>query len=165
MLGKRDPASGLTPERAREDHGRIAGVQIRHLSEVVTRSGSLFEVFRDGWVEQDVIVRQVNYTCLRHDGVTDWHCHAVQNDRLVAVAGAIKLVLWDGRNSSATYGESDVIHFGALQPLIVTVPFGVWHALRNEGGEPAVYLNVADQSYDHAEPDNWRAPRDLFPDL
>jgi len=42
-----------------------------------------------------------------------------------------------------------------------------WHALRNESGTPAGYLNVIDQLYDHENPDNWRLPKDCagVPDI
>ena len=36
------------------------------------------------------------------------------------------------------------------------MPPGVWHGLRNESGQPAGYLNVQDQVYVLADPDNWR---------
>jgi dTDP-4-dehydrorhamnose 3,5-epimerase len=45
---------------------------------------------------------------------------------------------------------------GALRPVMVIVPPGVWHALRNESGQPAGYINVIDQLYDYERPDNWR---------
>jgi dTDP-4-dehydrorhamnose 3,5-epimerase len=32
----------------------------------------------------------------------------------------------------------------------------VWHALRNESGMPAGYINVTDQLYAYEDPDNWR---------
>ena len=45
---------------------------------------------------------------------------------------------------------------GALRPVMVIVPPGVWHALRNESGQPAGYINVIDQLYEYEHPDNWR---------
>jgi dTDP-4-dehydrorhamnose 3,5-epimerase len=39
---------------------------------------------------------------------------------------------------------------------MVIVPPGVWHALRNESGAPAGYLNMVDHLYDYAQPDNYR---------
>lgn len=39
---------------------------------------------------------------------------------------------------------------------MVVVPPGVWHALRNESGQAAGYLNIIDELYVHEEPDNWR---------
>lgn len=92
------------------------------------------------------------------DAVTDWHRHSKQIDHLIAVSGSIKLVLWDGRPDSPTAGKTEVIRFGALQPALVTVPPGIWHGLRNEGGTPAGYLNLNEYPYDHADPDNFRLP-------
>jgi dTDP-4-dehydrorhamnose 3,5-epimerase len=136
---------------------RIAGVQILDLGNVLTRSGWMTEVFRRDWPVVSVEPRQVNWALLNPGAVTDWHRHARQTDHLVGVSGGIKLALWDGRPDSPTTGESDVIRFGALRPVLVVVPPGVWHALRNESGEPAGYINVTNGLYDHENPDNWRS--------
>ena len=88
--------------------------------------------------------------------VTDWHCHTKQSDHLIGVGGNIKLALWDGRDESASKGCSEIVRIGAMRPLMVVVPPGVWHGLRNESGMPAGYINVTDQLYDYANPDNWR---------
>ena len=124
------------------------------------------EVFRKEWVDADFVTQQVNWVELNPQGVTDWHRHLLQTDRLVAVGGQVKLALWDGREGSATYRQHDVIRMGSLRPVVVTVPPGVWHALRNESGAPAGYLNVTNQMYQHADPDNWRLPPDMgIPDI
>jgi dTDP-4-dehydrorhamnose 3,5-epimerase len=79
-----------------------------------------------------------------------------QTDHLVAVSGIVKLALWDGRPTSPSCGATDVIRFGGARPRMVIVPPGVWHALRNETGEAAGYINVFDQPYEYERPDNWR---------
>ncbi|MFI5034001.1 MAG: cupin domain-containing protein [Reyranellales bacterium] len=135
---------------------KIAGVQIVELGNVLTRSGSLLEIFRKDWPSIAIGVQQVNWVQLNPGSVTDWHRHALQIDHLVGVGGTIRLALWDGRADSPTQGASEVIRLGALRPVLVIVPPGVWHALRNESGEPAGYLNVIDELYDYARPDNYR---------
>lgn len=163
-IGWRDPQT-VRPGGARAQMPAIAGVAITELGNVLTRSGWMTEVFRNDWAGHGIEVRQLNFVMMNPQGVTDWHCHMLQNDRLVGVSGAIRLCLYDGRPASSTLGQHEVIRFGAIRPLLVTVPPGVWHALRNESGEPAAYLNVADQVYAHEAPDNWRAlPSDL-PDI
>jgi dTDP-4-dehydrorhamnose 3,5-epimerase len=134
----------------------IAGVKIVELGNVLTKSGLLLELFRDDWLDVAITPRQVNWVSMTPRGVTDWHRHTRQTDHLVAVSGIIKLALWDGRPSSSTVNQTDVIRFGGLCPRMVIVPPGVWHALRNEGGDAAGYINVFDQPYDYANPDNWR---------
>ena len=48
-----------------------------------------------------------------------------------------------------------------LQPgEMVYIPPGVWHALRNESGAPAGYINVVDEMFDYEKPDNYRLPAD-----
>jgi dTDP-4-dehydrorhamnose 3,5-epimerase len=136
---------------------QIGGVRIFELGNVLTRSGWMAEVFRSDWPLGDVTVRQINWVELNPGAVTDWHCHHVQTDHLIGVGGIIKLALWDGRETSSTLGASEIIRLGAMRPVMVAVPAGVWHGLRNEAGVPAGYLNIIDQLYMHAEPDNWRA--------
>ncbi len=135
---------------------RIAGVQIVELGNVLTRSGSLLELFRNDWSQAGFVPAQVNWVQLNAAGVTDWHKHALQTDHLVGIGGNIRLALWDDRESSPTRGQSEVVRMGAFRPIMVIVPPGVWHGLRNESGQPAGYLNVIDRLYDYANPDNWR---------
>jgi len=114
------------------------------------------EIFRTDWPAVGTAVRQVNWMQLNPGGVTDWHSHEKQIDHLVAVGSNIKLALWGAREDSPTRGATEVVRMGAFRPVMVIVPRRVWHALRNESGQPAGYINIIDALYDHAEPDNWR---------
>ncbi len=157
MDGIKDGIS-TRPDGGRALPPRIDGVVIRELGNILTRSGWMSEVFRSDWGLAGEGVHQVNYVCLAPQAVTDWHRHLRQTDRLLAVGGNVKLVLWDTRDGSPTKGQTELVRMGALRPVLVVVPPGVWHALRNESGEPAGYLNVTDTLYAHADPDNWRLP-------
>jgi dTDP-4-dehydrorhamnose 3,5-epimerase len=155
VAGTRDQQT-VSAGGARATLPKIAGVQIVELGNVLTRSGSLLEIFRKDWPSIAIGVQQVNWVQLNPDSVTDWHRHALQTDHLVGVGGNIRLALWDGRESSPTKGACEVIRLGALRPVMVVVPPGIWHALRNESGAPAGYLNMVDELYDYARPDNYR---------
>jgi dTDP-4-dehydrorhamnose 3,5-epimerase len=164
--GSRDPQTVL-PGGRRAAEPPIDGVRIHELGNVITRSGFMTEIFRTDWVAVGISVKQVNWVELAPHAVTDWHAHARQTDHLVGVGGHIKLALWDGRDGSSSKGASDVIRMGAIRPVLVIVPPGVWHALRNESGQAAGYVNVIDELYDHQNPDNWRlpAPTTDIPDI
>src|SRR5688572_23825412 len=151
--GRKDPQADV-PTGARATPPAIAGVQIRELGNVITRSGFMTEIFRVDWAGIDISVRQVNWVELSPGAVTDWHAHSRQTDHLVGVGGIIKLALWDGRENSSTKGATEIVRMGAVRPVLVVVPRGVWHALRNESGVPAGYLNVIDELYTHEAPDN-----------
>jgi dTDP-4-dehydrorhamnose 3,5-epimerase len=154
-VGTKD-AQTVLPGGARAVASKIDGVRIHELGNVITRSGFMTEVFRTDWSVIGITVRQINWVELNPGAVTDWHAHAKQTDHLVGVNGNIKLALWDGRDNSPTKGATEVVRFGAVRPVMVIVPPGVWHGLRNESGAPAGYINVTDQVYDHADPDAWR---------
>jgi dTDP-4-dehydrorhamnose 3,5-epimerase len=153
--GKRD-AQTVVAGGARSLMPRIAGVQVLELGNVLTRSGSLLEVFRRDWPQAAIDVQQVSWVELNTNAVTDWHKHDRQTDHLVGVGGNLRLALWDQRTDSPTCGQSEIIRLGALRPVMVVVPPGVWHGLRNESGLSAGYLNIIDRAYDYAQPDNWR---------
>jgi dTDP-4-dehydrorhamnose 3,5-epimerase len=160
MVGKRDEQTVVAGGK-RAAPPKIDGVKVVELGNVLTRSGWMAEVFRTDWPEVQITVRQVTWVELAPGAVTDWHRHADQTDHLVGVGGRIKVALWDEREKSPTRGATEIIRIGAIRPVMVVVPPGVWHALRNESGQPAGYLNVQNQLYAHAAPDNWRlAPGD-----
>ncbi len=156
MIGARDPQTVVAGGR-RSASPRISGVRMVDLGNVMTRSGWMAEVFRTDWSPAgSITVQQVNWVELAPGGVTDWHCHCEQTDHLIGVGGNIKLALWDGRDDSPTRGSTDVFRIGAMRPLMIVVPPGVWHGLRNESGTAAGYINVIDRLYNHENPDNWR---------
>ena len=165
-FGIRDSQTVL-PGGARSASPKIAAVFIHDLGNVITRSGFMTEVFRADWSVAGIAVRQVNWVQLNPGAVTDWHSHSKQTDHIVGVGGNIKLALWDGREASPTKGASEIVRIGAIRPVMVIVPPGVWHGLRNESGAPAGYINIIDKLYVHEEPDNWRlAPRSTeIPDI
>jgi dTDP-4-dehydrorhamnose 3,5-epimerase len=155
LAGVRDPQT-VVASGARAGAPKIAGVVVHELGNVLTRSGFMTEIFRADWALSDFPVRQVNWVQLNPAGVTDWHAHAKQTDHIVGVGGNIKLALWDGRPKSPTKGATEVLRIGSTRPVLVVIPPGVWHALRNESGQAAGYLNVIDELYAHERPDNWR---------
>jgi dTDP-4-dehydrorhamnose 3,5-epimerase len=154
-IGTKDPQT-VAADGSKALPPKIAGVEVHELGNVMTRSGFMTEVFRRDWPWIGFAVGQVNWAQMNPGAVTDWHMHTQQTDHLVGVNGNIKLALWDGRDASPTKGASEVVRIGAIRPVMVIVPPGVWHGLRNESGQPAGYLNFTDKLYVHADPDNWR---------
>ena len=70
-----------------------------------------------------------------------------KRDKQTVVAGG-------GRAALPKIAGVEIIELGNV--LMVIVPIGVWHGLRNESGQPAGYLNIVAEAYSYADPDNWR---------
>jgi len=95
--------------------------------------------------------------CMRSNGVPSFP------DPQHYVGGNVKLALWDDRADSPSKGITEIYRLGAARPIMVIVPPGVWHGLRNESGQAAGYINVTDNLYDYGDPDNWRLTSDDEP--
>jgi dTDP-4-dehydrorhamnose 3,5-epimerase len=92
--------------------------------------------------------------------VRAWVYHKRQSDRLAYTNGDIRIVLYDLRPQSRTYGQLNVINAGAANMLLLTIPPFVVHGVQNLGAEAAFFVNMPTRAYDPAHPDKSRLPRD-----
>ncbi|MGH2841912.1 MAG: dTDP-4-dehydrorhamnose 3,5-epimerase family protein [Solirubrobacteraceae bacterium] len=140
--------------------GAIAGVKQHEIPNLVTRNGVMTEVFRASWGLVDAPIEQMIYVALRAGTLSAWHMHRMKTDHLMVVQGAIKTVLYDGRDDSPSHGRIMVFHLSPMRPTLLVVPPGVWHGLQNLEPESSAFVNFFDRSYDHEDPDDWRLEPD-----
>lgn len=138
----------------------IDQVQVKAIRNVVKENGVLTEVYRRDWMLDDGGVEQVFQSLLFPGGISAWHAHQLTTDRLFANHGVLKVVLYDARQSSPTYGLINEFRCGSVRPTLLVVPPGVWHGVQNISHEPAFLLNVVDRAYTYEDPDHWRLPWD-----
>lgn len=149
----------------------IDGIRLREVRPVLTGYGHLTEVFRSEWLPDNCGVDQVFASTLQPGGLSAWHAHGVTTDRLFVVAGQIRVVLFDARRQSPTYGLVNEFKLGVQRPMLVVIPPQVWHGVQNYTDTAAVLLNAVDHAYRYDGPDHWRVPADSeaipyrFPDL
>lgn len=138
----------------------IDGVVVKKLVVIPDERGYLMEILRrdDPFFEQ---FGQAYLTVVYPDVVKGWHYHKEQTDHFCVVKGLAKVVLYDGRDGSKTKGEVNEYFIGEKNPCVLRIPKGVLHGMKGVGVEPALLLNLPDQMYDHAAPDEYRvAPHD-----
>jgi dTDP-4-dehydrorhamnose 3,5-epimerase len=139
----------------------IAGVEMREIKAVVVDNGSLIEVWRNDWnVKPSPTVDQIFQRLLAPGAVSAWHVHRFATDRLFVSAGAAKVVLFDARKKSQTFGTLNVFRYGPARPGVLVVPPGVWHGVQSLAGETSLILNFPDRAYSYSNPDHWRLPAD-----
>jgi len=136
----------------------IAGVVVREVRNVPKDNGCLTEIWRDDWGLAPPAIAQVFQVALAPGAVSAWHAHRDATDRLFANAGQMKIVLYDARAGSPTAGRVNVFRCGALRPMLVVIPPGVWHGVQNLSHEPSLLLNLPDRAYAYEAPDHWRLP-------
>ncbi len=83
--------------------------------------------------------------------IKGWHLHSRMTINYAVVQGNIKLVLYDQREESPTFGQIQEIVFGQVNYQLVRVPPGVVNGFTSVGGLGAVVANCADIPHDPTE--------------
>jgi dTDP-4-dehydrorhamnose 3,5-epimerase len=138
----------------------IDGAQLIEVRNVIANSGHTTELFRRDWFGTDVEVDQVFQVTLGAHGVSAWHVHLDTTDRLFVNDGQVKIVLYDARAGSPTYGRINEFRLGDRRPGLVVIPPGVWHGVQNLRVEESRVVNLVDVAYEYENPDHWRLPAD-----
>lgn len=127
--------------------GEIEGVALRDLRFFNDERGWLSELFRLDEMG-DGFRPAMSYVSMTLPGVRRGpHAHREQTDYFAFFSSSFKLVLWDGREGSRTYGNRMVLLLGQDNPKFVSVPPGVVHAYKNVGGAKGLVFNFPDRLY------------------
>ncbi len=149
----------VTSEWQNIDRG-IEGVVVREVLHVPRDHGVITEMFRPEWDPTGLPVVHIYQSRLYSGAIGAWSCHKKAVDRLFVNQGHLKVVLFDGREESSTFGRVSELHVGDARPAFVVIPVGVWHGLQNLGASDALVINYPTRSYDYEDPDHWRLPYD-----
>jgi dTDP-4-dehydrorhamnose 3,5-epimerase len=157
----------------------LEGVRIHRLSRLVDDRGFFLEVLRRNasgthgaelakfW--EGIEPAQINYSIVDADGhIKGLHYHLEQDDIwFCPPPSKIKIVLYDVRKSSPTFGGTQVIVAGDGNDAVVRIPAGVAHGYRPLTN-PCALLYVVTRTFDPSDPDEFRiawdhpAVRDLW---
>lgn len=133
----------------------ISGVKVKKLRVIPDERGRLMEILRndDDLYEQ---FGQVYMTTAYPGVVKGWHYHKLQSDNMAVVKGMMKIVLYDGRKESATFGEVNEFFAGDYNPILIHIPPYVYHGFKCISPEEAIVVNTPTMKYDYKEPDEFR---------
>lgn len=135
----------------------INGVIIKKLKVIADERGRLMEIMRG----DDVFFEkfgQVYMTTAYPGVVKGWHYHKKQCDNMAVVKGMMKIVLYDSRKESATFGEVNEVIAGIHNPVLVHIPPFVYHGFKCISEDEAIVVNAPTELYNYQEPDEFRLP-------
>lgn len=138
----------------------IEGVQVIEVRNVIKNNGYLTEISRANWLGDNTHIDQVFQVALWPGGLSAWHTHGLTTDRLFVNLGTIKIVLYDARTDSPTFGQLNEFRVSHIRPQLVIVPPKVFHGVQNIGPETALLLNMVDRAYHYESPDHYRLSPD-----
>ena len=137
----------------------IDGVHIKDLKVIPDERGWLMEVLR---CDDEMFVQfgQV-YLSTAYPGVVKaWHYHKLQTDNFTCVRGMMKVALYDSREDSPTHKTLMELFAGEKNPILISVPPGVYHGFKAVGIETAYFVSIPTLPYNYEEPDEYRLPPD-----
>jgi len=134
----------------------IDGVKIKDLvvhldvhaegEEVVTQPGILMEVLR----QDDNLLKQFGqsiFTTAYQGTIKAFHWHEKQDDLWFVATGKALIVLYDTRQNSPTYQQTQVITAGVDNYKLVLIPTGVAHGYKVLSQEPVLLFYHVTQVY------------------
>jgi len=133
----------------------IDGVMVKKLKVIADERGRLMEILR---ADDEMFANfgQVYMTTAYPGVVKGWHYHKVQSDNMAVVHGMMKIVLYDGRKDSPTFGEVNEFFAGVHNPIAVHIPPLVYHGFKGIAEEEAIVVNTPTEMYRYREPDEFR---------
>ena len=154
MLAKRSAVDGGGNLRQTP----IDGVQFRPTRPVSHEDGSLAEIARTDWAEVDQPIVQVHVTTTEPGRIRAWGLHQHSTDRLFVVRGLVSIVVFDGRQSSATYGQVNEFKLSERNPGLLVIPPDLYHGWKVIGTEEAFIINMPTSGYRYDQPDALELP-------
>lgn len=156
LLAKRSAVD----ERGRLRQALIDGLQFRPTRPVPHEDGTLAEVARTSWPEVDLPIVQVHVTTTEPGRTRAWGLHQHSTDRLFVVKGLVSIVVFDGRQSSPTYGYVNEFKVSERNPGLLVIPPDLYHGWKVIGTEEAFIINMPSSAYHYDSPDALDLPYD-----
>ena len=140
----------------------IAGVQLTPLKIIDGQAGNVMHALK----AQDSSFAgfgEAYFSTVEHGAIKGWKKHRLMILNLVVPVGAIRFVLFDGRENSETYGQMQEVSLSTSHYQRLTVPPGVWMAFGGESEGLNMLLNIASIPHDPTEADNLPLQNDFIP--
>lgn len=138
----------------------IDGVTFRQIRPVPHEDGHVTEVARASWPDLAGPVVQVHLTTTFPGRIRAWGLHQASTDRLFVVSGLVKIVVFDGRNASPTFGRLNEFTLSERNPGLLIIPPNLYHGWKNIGTTEAVIINMPTRMYNYEAPDALDLPWD-----
>lgn len=85
--------------------------------------------------------------------IKGWHVHKRQVQNYAVIQGMAKVVLYDGREDSPTFGEIQEVFMGEDHYVLLTIPTGVVNGWKGIGTETVLLANCATEAHEADEMD------------
>ncbi|HET7452186.1 MAG TPA: dTDP-4-dehydrorhamnose 3,5-epimerase family protein [Thermoanaerobaculia bacterium] len=138
----------------------IDGVAFRMTRAVPHEDGHLTEILKSTWEIAGEPIVQVQATTTFPGRIRAWGLHRHNVDRLFVASGLLRIVCYDGREGSPTFGRVNAFTVSEKNPGLLRIPPDIYHGWKNIGVTEAIVINLPTTLYDYDRPDSFDLPWD-----
>ena len=139
----------------------IDGVKIVALLQIADERGKIMHMLKATDLHF-IRFGEIYFSCAWPGTVKAWHIHKSMTVNNAVVSGRAKLVMYDGREGSPTFGELQEVFMGEDNYVLVQIPPGVTNGYKAYGDKLVVLANCATEPHD---PDEMARVDPFSPDI
>lgn len=130
---------------------RIAGVMLNELKQISDERGAVLHMMRSDAPEFTQF-GECYFSEVLPGAIKAWKRHKIQFQNLAVPIGRIRLVIYDDREHSSSYGKVQVIELGRPDAYMrIKIPPSLWYGFTCVSDMPALIVNCADTPHDSKE--------------
>jgi len=141
----------------------IQGVKISPLRVISDSRGSVLHMLRSD--SDDFLgFGECYFSEVLPGAVKAWKYHYTQVQNIAVPSGKLRLVLYDGRESSSTFGNIIELDLGRPKSYLrVKIPPKIWYGFACIGSLPAILVNCANIPHDPSDTKKIEIGDDFIP--
>jgi len=133
------------------DAGGIAGVALQELSAIPAEGGPVLRMLRHDW-PLFLGFGELYFSEVLPGAIKAWKLHSRQTQHLAVPVGRLKLVIYDPKPNSASFGQVQEYILGRPDCYrLLRIPPGLWYGFASISREKTLICNCADLPHDPAE--------------
>ncbi len=128
----------------------IDGVIITKRKQIIDERGKIMHMLRN---DEKIFKSfgEIYFSCIFPGKIKAWHLHKKMTLNYVVVKGKIKLVLFDDRKKSNSYGKIQEIVLSNDNYSLITVPPLIWNGFISLDDKTSIIANCSDIPHEHDE--------------
>ena len=128
----------------------IEGIKITPLKIIKDHRGSVMHMIRN---DNEVFEEfgEIYFSTIFENKVKAWHLHKEATFNYACVFGKVKLVLFDERKTSKTYGEYQELLLSLDNYSLITIPPNIWNGFKGMNKESSIIANCLNLPHNEKE--------------
>jgi len=118
----------------------ISDIKITKLKQIPDERGKIMHMMR---IDYPIFKKfgEIYFSTVKPKFIKAWHLHKEATLNYVCIKGKVKLVLFDDRKESKTFGKYQELILSPEDYFMVTIPPLIWNGFKGTGQEESIIAN------------------------